>query len=57
MAIAFDRWKHYDTKQKDQYLKMSKKEIDMKTLANGEKLEKLAEIVEDKENVLDHLNN
>lgn len=49
MAIAFARWKHYDAKQKETFVKMDKRSLDKKVLINNEQLEKLAEAVEARE--------
>lgn len=57
MASAFDRWKHYDIKQKETFKKMPKRNLDQKTLVNAEQLEKLAEAVDEREQVLDHMSN
>jgi len=56
IAMFFGRWKHFDKKQKQALKVLSKEDLDKRTLKNAETLENLADKIDDKEEILDHMN-
>ena len=56
IAIAFDRWKNYDIKQKRMLSSMNRYNIEKRMIKNSWTLDTCAEEILDKENTLAHLN-
>lgn len=56
VTVAFERWKKFDTNQKEALKRLPKSELDKRVLRNAEVLGNLADTVQHKENVLFHLN-
>ena len=56
LAVAFDKWKYFNPNSKEQLKKLNKDQLDKRVMGNLEKLGKIADVIEDREGEMKHLN-
>lgn len=56
LHAAFDRWKRFHPQRKEALTIESKQELGKRAMGNDKTLDRLAEEINEKENIMDHLN-